>query len=456
MTLIKSISGIRGTIGGRYRSNLTPIDVVECVAGFGTWVKKQSAKKKYKVVVGRDGRISGSMVSQLAINTLIGLGIEVIDLDLSTTPTVEMMVTHLGADAGIIFTASHNPKEWNALKFLNQDGEFISAAAGTQILDLIDQGEITFSEVDDLGEVTRFYGAIEIHIDEILKLPYLNADAIKSAGIKVVADCINSTGALALPTLLDKLGVEYTLINEEINGDFDHNPEPLPAHLVKLSNKVIELGADMGISVDPDVDRLAFVNEDGSMFGEEYTLVAVADSILQKKKGAGVSNLSSTRALADVCKRHGVPYFAAAVGEVNVVNKMKESAAVVGGEGNGGVILPDLHYGRDALAGIALFLSLFAETGKSMTELKATYPSYVIIKDKLPVESLDLNTTFSKLKQVFSKEKIDTQDGLKIDFENGWVHLRASNTEPIIRIYAEAKTEREASSLITQVKDAIS
>lgn len=456
MTLIKSISGIRGTIGGRYRTNLTPIDIVECVAGFGMWVKKQSTKTRFKIVVGRDGRISGSMVSQLAINTLIGMGIEVIDLDLSTTPTVEMMVTHLGADAGIIFTASHNPKEWNALKFLNQHGEFISAVAGAEILDLIEQGEIIFSDVDQLGNVARFSGAIDIHIDEILKLPYLNLDAIKSAGIKVVVDCINSTGALALPSLLDKLGVEYTLINEGITGDFDHNPEPLPAHLIKLSAKVVELGADMGISIDPDVDRLAFVNEDGSMFGEEFTLVAVADSILYKKKGAGVSNLSSTRALADVCKKHGVPYFASAVGEVNVVNKMKESEAVIGGEGNGGVILPDLHYGRDALAGIALFLSLYAEKGKSMTELKADYPSYVIIKDKIPADSLDLNTTFSKLKQVFSQEKIDTQDGLKIDFENGWVHLRASNTEPIIRIYAEAKTEEEASSLITQVKEAIS
>lgn len=456
MTLIKSISGIRGTIGGRYRTNLTPIDIVECVAGFGMWVKKQSTKTRFKIIVGRDGRISGSMVSQLAINTLIGMGIEVIDLDLSTTPTVEMMVTHLGADAGIIFTASHNPKEWNALKFLNQHGEFISAVAGAEILDLIEQGEIIFSDVDQLGNVARFSGAIDIHIDEILKLPYLNLDAIKSAGINVVVDCINSTGALALPTLLDKLGVEYSLINEAITGDFDHNPEPLPAHLIKLSAKVVELGADMGISIDPDVDRLAFVNEDGSMFGEEYTLVAVADSILNKKKGAGVSNLSSTRALADVCKKHGVPYFASAVGEVNVVNKMKESEAVIGGEGNGGVILPDLHYGRDALAGIALFLSLYAEKGKSMTEVKADYPSYVIIKDKMPADSLDLNTTFSKLKQVFSQEKIDTQDGLKIDFENGWVHLRASNTEPIIRIYAEAKTEEEASSLITQVKEAIS
>ncbi|MCB0649029.1 MAG: phosphoglucosamine mutase [Saprospiraceae bacterium] len=456
MTLIKSISGIRGTIGGRYRTNLTPIDIVECVAGFGMWVKKQSTKTRFKIIVGRDGRISGSMVSQLAINTLIGMGIEVIDLDLSTTPTVEMMVTHLGADAGIIFTASHNPKEWNALKFLNQHGEFISAVAGAEILDLIEQGEIIFSDVDQLGNVARFSGAIDIHIDEILKLPYLNLDAIKSAGINVVVDCINSTGALALPTLLDKLRVGYSLINEAITGDFDHNPEPLPAHLIKLSAKVVELGADMGISIDPDVDRLAFVNEDGSMFGEEYTLVAVADSILNKKKGAGVSNLSSTRALADVCKKHGVPYFASAVGEVNVVNKMKESEAVIGGEGNGGVILPDLHYGRDALAGIALFLSLYAEKGKSMTELKADYPSYVIIKDKMPADSLDLNTTFSKLKQVFSQEKIDTQDGLKIDFENGWVHLRASNTEPIIRIYAEAKTEEEASSLITQVKEAIS
>ena len=455
MTLLKSISGIRGTIGGKYKSNLTPSDIVECVAGFGAWAMEQEKKESYTIVVGRDARMSGKIVSQLSVNTLMAMGINVIDLGLSTTPTVEMMVTHLQADAGIIFTASHNPKEWNALKFLNNMGEFISPEVGKKILDAIDEGQLEYASVDQLGSYTTFDEAIGLHIQKILELPYIDIEAIKKQNIRVVVDCINSTGAISVAPLLDELGVDYILINEEMHGDFAHNPEPLPAHLEALSTAVVENKADMGISVDPDVDRLAFVNEDGSMFGEEYTLVAVADSILSKKKGAAVSNLSSTRALADICVKHGVDYFASAVGEVNVVKKMKEKKAVIGGEGNGGVILPDLHYGRDALAGIALFLSLYAQKQMSMSKLRESFPNYVIIKDKMPAEGLDLTVVYDRLQEKFKDERVDTQDGFKIDFSNGWVHLRPSNTEDIVRIYAEAKTKIEAEVLISSVKSAI-
>ena len=454
MTLIKSISGIRGTIGGNYRSSLTPQDVVECTAGFGTWVKNQHSNK-VKIVVGRDGRISGPIVSSLAINTLLSMGIDVIDLGLSTTPTVEMMVTHLKCDAGIIFTASHNPKEWNALKFLDNKGEFISAETGKAILDIIDSGEITYAEVDDLGAVTNYAKSIEDHIHKILALPYLDITRIKSKSFHVVVDCINSSGAISVPPLLDALGVSYTLINEVVNGNFAHNPEPLPAHLTVLSETVIQEKADFGISVDPDVDRLAFVCEDGSVFGEEYTLVAVADAVLSRKKGPTVSNLSSTRALSDVTTSYGETYFASAVGEVNVVNLMKKTGAVIGGEGNGGVILPELHYGRDALAGIALFLDLLASKNVTVSALKNSYPKYSIIKDKIPADSLDIAASFQQLKIAFADERLDNQDGLKIDFTNGWVHMRTSNTEPIIRIYAEAPTESEAKELIDRVKDQI-
>ncbi|MBL0082273.1 MAG: phosphoglucosamine mutase [Saprospiraceae bacterium] len=450
MALIKSISGIRGTIGGAKGSNLTPVDIVESVAGFGAWILKHHAKAS--VVVGRDGRISGPMVSQLAIQTLISMGIDVIDLGLSTTPTVEMYVTKAKAQAGIIFTASHNPKEWNALKFLNEKGEFISAADGENILEMIRKGELDFVSVDQLGSVTQAHDAYDYHIQAILAHRLVDVPAITASQFHVVVDCINSTGALALPPLLEALGVKYTLINEAVTGDFAHNPEPLPAHLVQLSEAVKKSGANMGISVDPDVDRLAFVCEDGSMFGEEGTLVAIADYILSREKGNTVSNLSSTRALADVTRKHGGEYFAAAVGEVNVVTMMKNNKAIIGGEGNGGVIVPDLHYGRDAMIGIALFLSYVSHQKQNLTSLRNALPQYTIIKDKLDVEGLDLDAIFGRLKKSFASEKLNDIDGLKIDFEEGWVHFRKSNTEPIVRIYAEANTIATAQALIEKVK----
>lgn len=454
MALIKSISGIRGTIGATPGENLTPIDVVECTAGFAQWIIDSGAKKK--VVVGRDGRISGELVSNLAINTLIAMGFEVIDLGLSTTPTVEIAVPLEDAGAGIIFTASHNPKQWNALKFLNNKGEFISAEVGQKIIDTITNGELEFAQVDDLGSCTSKSGYIEKHIDLIIDLPYVNANLIKSKKYHVVVDCINSTGAIAIPPLLDRLGVTYTLINGEVTGEFAHNPEPLPAHLVDLSNSVKSEKAILGISVDPDVDRLAFVSEDGAMFGEEYTLVSIADYILSIKGGNTVSNLSSTRALADVTSRHGGKYAASAVGEVNVVNLMKSSNAVIGGEGNGGIILPELHYGRDALVGIAIMLTQLAVKEISMTELKASYPPYEIVKDKLQLtKDMDVDAILSSVKAKFANEKVNTIDGVKIDFEHGWVHLRKSNTEPIIRIYSESKDANTAKKLGNSVKEVV-
>jgi len=451
LTLIKSISGIRGTIGGEQGSNLTPIDVVECTAGFGMWIKKRHSNPK--VVIGRDGRITGKMVSQLATQTLLAMGIDVIDLDLSTTPTVEYAVPIENASAGIIFTASHNPKQWNALKFLNHKGEFISAADGEEILEFIAEGKLHFNEVDKLGSYTSNDTYIQKHIEAILALPYVNVEAIKKKKFKVVVDCINSTGAISVPPLLEQLNCEVLLINEEIHGNFAHNPEPRPEHLKELSQMVKDNNADLGISIDPDVDRLAFVCEDGSMFGEEYTLVAVADSILHKKKGNTVSNLSSTRALADVTKKHGGSYSASAVGEVNVVTMMKETNAVIGGEGNGGVILPDLHYGRDALAGIALMLDLLANRDISMTALLATYPQYKIVKDKISLpEGLDVDQKLKELENQITEGTINNIDGLKIDFEDGWVHMRKSNTEPIIRVYSEALTVEKAQELADQLK----
>jgi len=453
MALIKSISGIRGTIGGRYKTSLTPQDIVECIAGYGLWVKKGT--DRCKVIVGRDGRISGSLVSELAINTLMAMGIDVVDLGLSTTPTVEVMVSHLGADGGIIFTASHNPKEWNALKFLNNKGEFISAEDGKSILDTIKNGTIEYAGVDALGSRSTFEDAIKIHIDMILGLEYVNLDKVRAADLHVVVDCINSTGAISVPPLLDKLGVKYTLINEEITGDFAHNPEPLPEHLTELSDTIKRTKANLGICIDPDVDRLAFVCEDGSMFGEEYTLVAVADYILSEKGGNTVSNLSSTRALSDITLKHGFKYNASAVGEVNVVNMMKATQAIIGGEGNGGIILPELHYGRDALVGIAIFLTHLVTSKLTMTQLKASYPNYSIIKDKVDASSIDIKAVFIKLKATFSQEKLNDIDGLKIDFDNGWVHLRTSNTESIVRIYAESTTIEEATALINRVKSSM-
>lgn len=454
MTLIKSISGIRGTIGGQPGTNLTPVDIVECTAGFGVWIKKRHDNPK--VVVGRDGRITGELVSQLAVNTLISMGIDVIDLGLSTTPTVEIAVPLEGASAGIIFTASHNPKQWNALKFLNSKGEFISADDGQEIIDYIAGGELSFVDVDDLGTVSQDDTYIDTHINQILNLDYVDVANIKSKKFSVVVDCINSTGAISVPPLLEKLGCTVHLINDEITGDFAHNPEPRPEHLTELSATIKKLGADLGISVDPDVDRLAFVCEDGSMFGEEYTLVAVADSILTKKPGNTVSNLSSTRALADITKKHRQTYTASAVGEVNVVNAMKATNAVIGGEGNGGVILPDLHYGRDALAGIALMLDLLANKGISISELKQSYPSYEIVKDKIQLTpEIDVDHLLAETAKVYKDENLNTVDGLKIDFDNGWIHMRKSNTEPIIRVYSEASTAEEATKLASGIKKVI-
>jgi phosphomannomutase len=454
VALLKTISGVRGTIGGIPDKNLTPVDIVECTAAYGSWLIKKGNNKK--VVVGRDGRVSGALVSNLAVHTLIAMGIDVVDLGYSTTPTVEIMVPELNAGGGIIFTASHNPKEWNALKFLNNSGEFISAEEGQQIIDTINAKDFFFATIEDQGSYSTHDTHIDTHLRKILNYRHVNVQAIKNARFSVVVDCINSTGALAIPPLLDALGVHYHLINADNFGHFAHNPEPLPAHLRQLSDEVCAQNADMGISVDPDVDRLVFVCEDGSMFGEEYTLVAVADYILGRKKGNTVSNLSSTRALSDITVKHGGLYHASAVGEVNVVREMKRTSAVIGGEGNGGIIVPDLHYGRDALAGIALFLSLAADKKISLTQLRDSYPQYTIIKDKIEVEDKELlKPVFEKLESAFSGEKLNKEDGLKIDFPEGWVHVRASNTEPIARIYAEAAEQKTAEELIKKVKSHI-
>jgi phosphomannomutase len=456
MALIKSISGIRGTIGGSVGENLTPLDVVKFTAAYGAWLTSEINKKELTVVLGRDARISGMMVKSLVISTLTAMGIRVIDLDLSTTPTVEWAVTHFQADGGIILTASHNPKEWNALKLLNHKGEFISADAGKQILQLAESNQIPFASVDKLGEVIAPTNTLELHIQHILDHPLVNAESIREAGFKIVVDPVNSTGAIAVPALLNALGLnDVIVIHGEVNGQFAHNPEPLPEHLTALSQEVVRQQAHLGIAVDPDVDRLCFVCEDGSMFGEEYTLVAVADYMLKKRPGNTVSNLSSTRALRDVTIKHGGQYFASAVGEVNVVNKMKAVEAVIGGEGNGGIIVPDSHYGRDALIGIALFLTHLAESGKSIKQLRNTYPTYFISKNKITLDpSVNLNTIFDRISEKYKQQTINREDGLKIDFESEWVHLRTSNTEPIIRIYAESQNETTASNIASQlIKD---
>ncbi len=452
MSLIKSISGIRGTIGGSPGDNLTPVDIVECVSAFGTWVK--SSFEKPSIVVGRDGRISGEMVSQLSIQTLVSLGINVINLDYTTTPTLEMMVTEYQAQAGIIFTASHNPMQWNALKFINHKGEFISKEDGTDILGLIGSDKIQFAPADGLGSIKTTHDSMDIHIKHILNLPYVNVDLIKAQKYHVAVDCINSTGALSIPKLLDALGCSYDLINAEINGIFAHNPEPLPQHIEQILSAVKHSEAMMGIIVDPDVDRLAFVDEQGVFFGEEYTLVAVADHVISKNPGNSVSNLSSTRALADVTHKLGGKYTPSAVGEVNVVNAMKASNAVIGGEGNGGVILPELHYGRDALVGIAMVLSMLAERKTTLSQLKSSYPLYHISKNKIQLTpNVELDKIIAYLQDKYSNEKLNTVDGLKIDFENGWVHLRASNTEPILRVYSEAKSESLSIELAQKIMD---
>lgn len=448
MTLIKSISGIRGTIGGKPGQNLTPIDAVKYAAAYGSWVKQQRNKDNYKVVVGRDARISGEMIQQLVMNTLVGMGITVIDLNLSTTPTVEMAVAMEHADGGIILTASHNPKQWNALKLLNNKGEFLNAEAGQQILDIAENAEMAFAEVDALGQIHKHDAYIDLHIDEILALPLVNVNAIKRSNFKVVVDAVNSTGGIAVPLLLEALGVEPVKLHCTPNGHFPHNPEPLKEHLGNLMASVVENHADFGIVVDPDVDRLAFVDEKGGMFGEEYTLVAVADYVLQNTPGNTVSNMSSSRALRDVTQKHGGTYTASAVGEVNVVEKMKETQAVIGGEGNGGIIYPELHYGRDSLVGIALFLSFLAEEKIAVSELRKRYTAYFMSKKKIELTpQLDVDAILKAMENKYASEEINTLDGVKIDFPENWVHLRKSNTEPIIRIYAEAKSQEEANAL---------
>jgi phosphomannomutase len=454
MTLIKSISGFRGTIGGQAGDNLTPIDAVLFAAAYGTWLKNQTSDQTIRVVIGRDARISGPMVSNLVANTLIGLGIHVVDLGLSTTPTVEIAVPLEKAHGGIILTASHNPKQWNALKLLNHRGEFLSAQAGAEVLALSEAGTFDFASVDELGTHTHDDSYLSKHIDSILALPLVNRSAIAAANFKVVVDAVNSSGGIFVPALLDALGVtQITKLYCEPTGHFPHNPEPLPEHLGDLANEIKANQADLGITVDPDVDRLAMVCEDGSMFGEEYTLVAVADYVLSKTPGSTVSNLSSTRALRDVTEEwHKQSYAAAAVGEVNVVEKMKAIQAVIGGEGNGGIIYPESHYGRDALVGIALFLSHLAEKKCKVSELRDQYPAYTISKNKIELTpNVDVDNILNKMALAYANEEVDTTDGVKIYIGKEWVHLRKSNTEPIIRIYSESKNAEAADALAKRI-----
>ena len=453
MTLIKSISGIRGTIGGKPNDNLTPVDVVRFAAAYGTYILSQTNASKAKIIIGRDARISGSMVQALVSNTLIGLGIDVIDLGMATTPTVEMVVPKENAQGGIILTASHNPKQWNALKLLDSKGEFLNAAAGAHILDIADKENFDFASVDDLGKISKNNTSLEMHIQEVINHPLVTVDKIKASGLKIVVDGVNSIGGIAIPALLKEFDLEVIELYCEPNGQFPHNPEPLKEHLGALSEKVIETGADLGIVVDPDVDRLAFMDENGEIFGEEYTLVACADYVLSKKSGNTVSNMSSTRALRDVTEKHGGSYFSSAVGEVNVVTKMKEVDAVIGGEGNGGIIDPQLHYGRDSLIGTALFLSLLSGLKLSVSELKKTYPEYFMSKGKIELEpSMEVDHLLNEIKKKYTDNKPNTIDGVKIDFENSWVHLRKSNTEPIIRVYTEAPSQLDADDLMNRFK----
>ncbi|MCW3106271.1 MAG: glmM [Segetibacter sp.] len=453
MALIKSISGIRGTIGGKPGNTLSPLDVVKFTAAYGTWLMQQGSGKK--VIVGRDGRISGEMVQRLVVSTLNALGLHVIDVGLTTTPTVEMAVVFEKAAGGIILTASHNPKEWNALKLLNSKGEFINSEDGATVLALAEKEDFTFATVDKLGTYTKNDTALQKHIDAVVNYPLVDVAAITKKKFKIVLDAINSSGAIAVPALLKALGVrekDITVLNEEVNGKFAHNPEPLPQHLMELCKEVNRKKANLGIAVDPDVDRLCFVNEDGSLFGEEYTLVAISDFVLQQRPGNTVSNMSSTRALKDVTVKHGGEYFPSAVGEVNVVNRMKEVNAVIGGEGNGGIIVPDLHYGRDALIGIALFLTFLAKTERSSKQLRGTFPDYFISKNKIELaHGVNVQSIFDKIKTKYKNNPINTEDGLKIEFENDWVHLRTSNTEPIIRIYAESNFETTAENIARKI-----
>lgn len=448
MTLIKSISGIRGTIGGKVGDNLTPVDAVKFASAYGTFLKQNSSKEKLKVCIGRDARISGPMIHNLVVHTLVGLGIDVIDLGLSTTPTVEIAVPLEKADGGIILTASHNPKQWNALKLLNAKGEFLSGAEGAKILEIAEAEAFTFVEVDTLGEVIENNAYMDIHIDEVLALPLVDANLVKTKKFKVVVDGVNSSGGIIIPKLLEEMGVEVVRLYCEPNGHFPHNPEPLKEHLGDICKLVLEEKADFGIVVDPDVDRLAFISNDGEMFGEEYTLVAVADYVLSKTPGNTVSNMSSSRALRDITLLHNGSYQASAVGEVNVVELMKATNAIIGGEGNGGIIYPEIHYGRDALVGVALFLTYLANQEQSVAALRASYPQYFMSKNKIELTpQIDVDSVLQKIATTYQSENVSTIDGVKIDFASEWVHLRKSNTEPIIRIYTEASTQAAADVL---------
>ena len=460
MTLIKSISGIRGTIGGKVGDNLTPVDAVKFASAYGTFLKAGKAKleegRKLKVVIGRDARISGPMIHNLVMNTLLGLGIDVIDLGLSTTPTVEIAVPMEKADGGIILTASHNPKQWNALKLLNEKGEFLSGAAGELILEIAEAEAFDFADVDSLGEITINDSYMDIHIDEVLDLPLVDAEAVAKRKFKVVVDGVNSSGGIIIPNLLEQMGVEVVKLYCEPNGHFPHNPEPLKEHLGDICKLVLEEKADFGIVVDPDVDRLAFISNDGEMFGEEYTLVACADYVLSKTSGNTVSNMSSSRALRDITNKHNGSYQASAVGEVNVVELMKKTNAIIGGEGNGGIIYPELHYGRDSLVGVALFLTYLANQDKTVAELRASYPQYYMSKNKIELTpQIDVDAILVGMTEKYKNEDISTIDGVKIDFAAEWVHLRKSNTEPIIRIYTEASTQQEADKLALRIIDEI-
>jgi phosphomannomutase len=460
MTLIKSISGIRGTIGGKVGDNLTPVDAVKFAAAYGTWLKSnsknQDSNSKLTVVIGRDARISGPMIHNLVVNTLVGLGIDVVDLGLSTTPTVEVAVPLENADGGIILTASHNPKQWNALKLLNEKGEFLSGLDGEKILQIAEDESFLFSEVDHLGEVISNDAYMDIHIDEVLNLPLVDIEAVKAAKFKVVVDGVNSSGGIIIPKLLELMGVEVVKLYCDPNGHFPHNPEPLKEHLTDISELVVKENADLGIVVDPDVDRLAFICEDGEMFGEEYTLVACADFVLSKTPGNTVSNMSSSRALKDVTISHQGSYEASAVGEVNVVALMKKNNAIIGGEGNGGIIFPELHYGRDSLVGVALFLTHLANKKIKVSELRASYPVYFMSKNKIELTpQIDVDAILVAMTKKYKEENITTIDGVKIDFAENWVHLRKSNTEPIIRIYTEAATQEKADSLAIQIIEEI-
>jgi len=458
MALIKSISGIRGTIGGEIDNNLTPLDLVKFTSAYSQWLKTNiKHNKKLKVVLGRDARISGQMVENIVAGTLMGMGIDVINIELATTPTVEIAVTHYNADGGIILTASHNPKQWNALKLLNNRGEFLNAADGETVLELASKSEMLFAPVDELGKVELVSNFIDVHVQQVLDLNLVDVDAIKKANFKVAIDCVNSVGGIAIPAMLKALGVENIIeLYCTPNGEFPHNPEPLPEHLTEISELIKKQKADVGFVVDPDVDRLAIINEDGSMFGEEYTLVAVADYVLSNTPGNSVSNMSSTRALRIVTEKHKGNHTASAVGEVNVVAEMKKQNAIIGGEGNGGIIYPESHYGRDALVGIALFLSHLAKSKLKCSELRAKYPEMVISKNKIELTpEIDVDMILEEMKKDFSNERINDIDGVKIDFEHEWVHLRKSNTEPIIRIYAESKDAQSADALANKIIDKI-